>query len=247
MSARAAMESHIADLLRLCGFRLFRIRSLQHPFDRRAKLLQAHKVDLVIDVGANIGQYGATLRKVGYRGRIVSFEPMRNALDQLVERARNDGNWQVFPFGLGEAQEFCDLNVSLNSISSSVLSMLSTHEIFSPTSQVTAKERIEIRRLDDVFEQIHGRAKHVWLKIDVQGFEDRVFKGAQASLPSVEFVQVELSLRPLYDSQLLHLEIMQFLASLGFELIGVEPGFQDRNTGELLQMDGIFKRSIASD
>jgi FkbM family methyltransferase len=241
LSLISSGEHLIAGAFRACGFRLFRRKRLQYALDRRERLIRSHNIDLVLDVGANIGQYVRILREFGYHGRVSSFEPMRNALDQLTLAAAKDKNWQVFPFALGDSEEMLELNISENSISSSVLPMLPTHEKFSPLSHFIATESIHVRRLDDVFPELRKDAKHIWLKIDVQGFEDRVLSGACESMSSIQFIQIELSLRPLYKNQISYLEILGNLSSQGFELIGLEPGFMDIETGELLQVDGIFR------
>lgn len=206
-------------------------------------MLAARAVDLVLDVGANTGQYGKTMRKLGYHGRIVSFEPMRKAYDVLSKTGTLDGNWLTYPFALGDENSSHEIHISQNSVSSSLLPMLSEHERFAPRSRYVGSELIEIRRLDDVFDEVCSNARHIWLKIDVQGFEDRVLSGAASSLDQIEFIQIELSLRPLYEGQKTYAELAARIEQHGFALVGIEPGFLDASTGEMLQMDGIFRRA----
>ena len=80
------------------------------------------------------------------------------------------------------------------------------------------------------------------MKVDVQGFERQVFDGAEQLLRSVRAVEVELSLEPLYEGQVLYLPMIDILQRSGFSLASVAPGFQDECTGRLLQFDGIFER-----
>lgn len=239
------LDGLIHRALGAAGYALVRREHLSLPLDRRARMIQAREIDLVIDVGANEGQYGRAMRKLGFAGRIASFEPMRGPCQTLKAAAVEDGNWTVYAFGLGDEHGIREINISQNSVSSSLLKMLSEHEKFAPRSQYVGSESIEIRRLDDVFAEVSSDAKHIWLKIDVQGFEDRVLRGASAVLSRIEFVQIELSLRPLYDGQQTYRELASLLECHGFTLVGIEPGFLDKDTGELLQIDGIFRR-IAS-
>lgn len=208
---------------------------------RRNRLLVSHNIDLVIDVGANSGQYGTTLRSLGYAGRIVSFEPMREAWLQLKEFADSDPEWQAIHMGLAEEPGELILNVAENSVSSSVLNMLPVHERHAPKSGYLREETISVSSLDSIFSDIRGISHSIWLKIDVQGFEDRVLEGAKGSLSEIEFVQIELSLTRLYENQLTYLETCRLLDNLGFDLVGIEPGFLDKSTGILLQFDGVFR------
>lgn len=181
----------LATILEKLGYVLVRKSGLSRALDRRNRLLASANIDLVIDVGANQGQYGKRLRSLGYSGRIVSFEPMREAYACLKATADQDGNWEAAPLALGEATNELTLNISKNSISSSILDMRALHETYSPNSYYVAKEVITMTTLDTVFDDIANKAKHIWLKIDVQGFEDRVLRGAQASLEKVEIIQIE--------------------------------------------------------
>lgn len=237
-----ALDNLLDRSLRAAGYALIRREHLSLSLDRRVRLLSARGVDLVLDVGANEGQYGKAMRKLGYRGRIASFEPMQRAYAVLSSTAEPDGNWQTYPFALGDEQSLHEIHVSENSVSSSLLPMLSDHEKYAPHSRYVGTERVEVRRLDDMFTDVRGAARHIWLKLDVQGFEDRVLRGAANSLKSIEFIQVELSLRPLYEGQKTYRELAADIEQHGFILVGVEPGFLDRDTGELLQMDGIFRK-----
>lgn len=230
--------------LHVFGYTLIKRQKMLLATDRRTRLLKSHSIDLVIDVGANTGQYAKSLRKLGYLGRIVSFEPMRSAFHEMSLFTRSDMSWEAYPFGLGESEGYEDLHISENSISSSILPMLSEHEKFAPKSRFTGTEKIHIRKLDDIFKGISENASNIWLKLDVQGYEDRVLRGAEASIRRIKMVQIELSFRPLYANQESFVATIASLHDLGFDLVGIEPGFMDYSTGELLQADGIFLRRI---
>ena len=211
---------------------------------RRSRLLQSQKIDLVIDVGANSGQYGRLLRSIGYAGRIHSFEPMNSAWHQLQKTRAGDPKWSATQAALGETSGTMTLHVSENSISSSLLDLLPEHELNAPRSRYVSQEPVRLCRLDDIFNDIRGDAAHTWLKLDVQGFEDKVLAGAEVSLASISMIQMELSLTPLYLGQRTFLPLCDYLQERHFELVGVEAGFQERETGVLLQLDGIFRKQI---
>lgn len=221
----------------------FRLKG-ENAFDleRRRKLLASLNIDLLVDVGANVGQYARGMRRLGYGGPIVSFEPMHSALAELRVAADSDGNWRVLPSGVSDHEGTAQLNIARNSISSSLLPMEDLHARVAPSSAYVAAEEIPITTLDKAMEHLWTDASRLWLKIDVQGLEDKVLAGAQATLKRVSCIQLELSLTPLYSGQATYLPLLTRLHDLGFELAGVEPGFINLDNGRLLQMDGLLVR-----
>lgn len=239
---RTHLKHLVQRLLRRQGVDLVRYSPHHSPAARLTKLLETHGVDLVLDVGANVGQFATRLRTHGYRGGILSYEPQAGAHAQLQAAAAADPGWEVAPrMALGERAGTTTLNVSANTSSSSVLPMLEAHTAAHPAARYVASEEVPLRRLDDaVGERLAGRT--VFLKVDAQGYEREVLAGAAETLTRVVGLELELSLVPLYEGQELYLELIQRLAGLGFELHAVDPGFTDPRTGRLLQMDGVFFR-----
>jgi FkbM family methyltransferase len=225
------------------GYDLVRYEPNTHALARRARLLRAYDVNVVLDVGANIGQYGLQLRDMGYTGRIVSFEPVGAAYRQLTEVARADGSWTAINCALGDFDGRTDIHVAGNSQSSSVFPMLPAHVQSEPASQYVASEAIEVRRLDSCFQDLCSESDRVLLKIDTQGFEKRVLEGAETSLLAIPTIQLELSLVPLYDGEALFDEMYRLVQSKGFHIVSIETSFADKHTGQLLQFDGILHRS----
>src|SRR5215831_3678983 len=81
------------------------------PLTHRMQLIEKYAIDLVLDVGANTGQFARQLRQYGYTGRIVSFEPLRAALLQLQTQAARDPAWEVWPYALGDTVTKQSLNI----------------------------------------------------------------------------------------------------------------------------------------
>jgi FkbM family methyltransferase len=212
-----------------------------HPLARRARLLQTHRIDLVLDVGANAGQYGGELRTLlGYRGRIVSFEPLSSAFALLQKRAAADRLWRVERCALGATSGEMEINIAGNSTSSSFLPMLDVHEKTAPESRYVGKERVMCRTLDEIWDEHVSSDDRVFVKLDVQGFEAQVLDGAARSLPKAVGIQVELSLTPLYDGAPTYLDVCRRLEGLGFHIEALETGLVEPASGRLLQVDGIF-------
>lgn len=211
---------------------------------RLFKLLDFHKIDTILDVGANDGGYGKLLRRGGYSGAILSFEPLADAHLKLMHASASDSLWQVMPrMAIGSSNGEIEINVAGNSTSSSILPMRSLHELAAPQSRYIGTERVPLCRLDDVAHPLITQGKNLLLKIDTQGYEMPVLQGAKNLLRRVHGIQLELSLVPLYEGQLHYKEAINWLMERGFELWSVMPGFVDRTSGRMLQMDGVLFRS----
>ena len=236
------LKKVIKKLARKLGFEVRRYKPATSEVARMQQLFAYHNIDLVLDVGANIGQYARFLREFGYSGKIVSFEPLSSAYSQLKTASSKDSLWEVAPrTAIGNENNEITINISANSYSSSVLDVLDSHVNAAPDSAYIGSETVKLSRLDTIAQEyIKKDATSIFLKIDVQGFEKQVIEGATQILPQIQGIQVELSLVPLYQGQLLFKEMLDFLEELGYELHAVIPGFTDPKTGRLLQMDGIF-------
>jgi len=216
----------------------------RHYLARRRHLIRQAAIDVVLDVGANTGQFATELREdIGFRGDIVSFEPLTSAFRVLEQRSGSDPKWRAVQCALGDEDGTAEIQVAGNSYSSSLLKMLPAHIEAAPESAYQGREQIMTRRLDTILESCCDINSNIYLKIDVQGFERRVIKGAEASLPRIKAIQLEMSLTPLYEGESPFGEMHELLQSRGFNLYSLEPGFANRKTGQLLQVDGIYVRA----
>jgi FkbM family methyltransferase len=195
-------------------------------------MLAHHGVNLVLDVGANVGQFASGLRRAGYAGRLLSFEPLAEAHDKLLAAARGDAHWDIAPrMAIGEHEGEIEIHVAGNTVSSSVLEMLDSHSDSAPASNYVASERVRITTLDTIVRNALGANVVPFLKIDTQGYEDKVLNGARDVLAGARGLQLELSFVPLYDGQQLFEPWMERLRALGFSVWGIWPGFCDPATG----------------
>ena len=200
-------------------------------------------IDLVLDVGANTGQFARQCRAAGYSGKILSFEPSASAHAALLRSAASDPLWAVADrMALGAANGETEINIAVNSYSSSILPMLDAHRSAAPNSAYIQKERVSLRRLDDVVVATVPSHNNIFLKLDVQGYESHVLAGATQVLARSVALQLEMSLIPLYEGETLMPQMHANLAAQGFALWDLEPSFRDPATGRLLQVDGIFTK-----
>jgi len=196
----------------------------------------------VLDVGANIGQYAGELRSAGYTGAITSFEPVSSAYKALTERATSDATWRCCQIAAGAKDGSSDICVTKSTVYSSVLSVLDVYTQSCPPSAIVSREPVPMRRLDSIAGEILGSHRNVYLKIDTQGYELEVLKGAHDLLHGLRAVELELSLVPMYQNQPLLPEVMTHLLMADYHPIWIERGSMHPKTGHMLQVDALLIR-----
>ncbi len=158
----------IKSLLHSFGFDVVRYqRTLEW---RRRLLFSQYDFDLIFDVGANAGQYAARIRHFGYRGRIISFEPLSSAYKDLAKRAKKDPLWETQNIALGNYDGKTKINISKNSFSSSILEMLPNHVESAPESVYISKEEVVVKRIDSILDDYYRPGEKLYLKIDSEIF-----------------------------------------------------------------------------
>lgn len=214
---------------------------------RRLKIMNYCNIDTLFDIGANTGQYAKLMKELGYNKRIISFEPLKRAFEDLKKAALKDNNWIVNNYAIGNEDGKSVINIAGNSFSSSISNMLPMHLESAPESKYIAQQEIEIKKLDSIFNSFTNKEDRVMLKIDTQGYEKNVIDGAIASLSRIMIVQLEMSIVPLYENEMVFIEMIKYLDNKGFLLFSLENGFSSPDSGQLLQVDGIFvKKTFAN-
>ena len=208
---------------------------------RLARTLDTIGVDTVLDVGANVGQYAVMVRRAGYRGRIISCEPLSGAFAQLSGRAGRDPRWTVLHTAVGREPGTTTINVSANSFSSSVRPMTDAHLSNAPGSEYIGTETVPVTTVRALVAKHSVDPGRALLKIDTQGFEDEVLAGAGDLVDRFAAIQLELSMVELYEGQSLFDDHYSFMREHGYRLHILEPGFAGRD-GRMLQCDGLFVR-----
>lgn len=233
------VREHINRLARRLGYEVRQYTPLRSLTAARERLLEG--IDVVVDVGANAGQYGEQLRELGYRGRLVSLEPVAEAFAELERRASADAAWEAVRVAASDADGELTLNVTDDSRSSSVLAR---NERFADKPGWAPRESrsVAARRLDGLIGELLRPEERAYLKLDVQGYERHVLDGAGAALTRFEALELELSVTPLYEGQPGLVEMVPMLAERGFRPVCLEPILLDDN-GLLMELDGLFARA----
>jgi FkbM family methyltransferase len=181
------------------------------------------------------------MRGLGFAGRIVSFEPVAAAFTTLSRRAADDALWDCHRLAVGDLDGYADLNVAEDSVASSVFHPGDLQLRMVPQARCVACERVPIQQLTSLWPMLVEPGERVYLKVDVEGFELAVLRGAGAFLREATFVETELSVTPLYEGGPLLTEVMSLLADHGFAAVALEHnGGDDPETGQMLMIDGIF-------
>ncbi len=206
------------------------------------KILIFFKIKLVLDVGAYTGTYAKSLRRFGYRGKIISFEPASKSHHALVENAMTDKKWLVHKrIGLAEKKKNKTIYISKKADSSSFLKIKENHLKLEPDSKIINKENVSMDTLDNILKIYKlNNLSNTILKIDTQGYEYEILKGSKLLLKKVKLIQIELSLVELYENQKNIDKILKFLKSFKFKIWSIVPGFKNKNNGRLLQFDIIM-------
>ncbi len=228
---------------RVAGVDVCRYDAMQSPPGRIVAFCAAHAIDTVLDVGANVGDYASELFQAGFKGRVLSFEPLEAAHAVLQRRAAGVERWDAAPrMAVGDRNDQVKIHVANNQTSSSLREMLPEHLCAAPESRYVGSEAVPLRRLDGISHPYLATAHSIMLKSDTQGFERQVLEGAEGLMSKMRGVQLEMSLVSLYDGQSLFRELYDHLDAQGFDLHYALPGFTDPRTGRMLQMDCWFFR-----
>jgi FkbM family methyltransferase len=230
----------LQSLARRTGLEVARSR---HTLRRkRVWACATHNISTVLDVGANEGQYARQLRDCGYKGRIISFEPVSAAFESLDAGCQKDSSHECLRVAVGDCDGEARIKVAKQSVESSLLRPTDWLQEISPGSRIVSEECVKIVRLDSLRRDLLSAQDRVLLKIDAQGYEMEILKGASETLEQVVALELELSLSELYEGQVLLPALWGYINTRGFKPVWIERGFIDPSSGFLLQVDGLFLR-----
>lgn len=202
---------------------------------------QGIKPATVIDVGANVGQFAVASAKLFAATRIISFEPDPQTAEIFKKNTRSFSTIELHQKALGSEKGTAEFFVNKDSQVSSMLALSHARLEEFPGRTVTNSITVDIDTLDDLFSQEEFQ-KPILLKIDVQGFEDRVLAGAESFLKNVDYVILELSLKSLYEGEMTFNEMIRLMEDFGFVFIRPLNWNLSSKNGEMIEMDSLFAK-----
>lgn len=234
-------NSRIRHLLQRLGWDFHRYPTTRMTVILRRSLLKSLEIRTFLDVGANTGEFAEDVRKDGFNESILSFEPLSSAFDELMRRSDSDVRWECFNCAVGRENGTAVIHVAGNSVSSSLLPMAELHSSAAPDSVIKFTEKVSVRRLSDICDERKPEFP-AYLKIDTQGYELEVLRGAESHLTRIPAIELEVSISELYKGQPLFPDVHQFLENHGYYLASLEEGFVDREINRILQAECIYLR-----
>ncbi len=212
----------------------------------RQTLLDRLGIQVVIDVGANIGQYASSLRAFGYSGRIISVEPLPEAFQRLRRAAETDHNWTCLQCGIGAADATLQFHIAADDKCSSFLQPTADFSrALRDKPQVQRRIEVPVRTLDAIWREQIALDMPVYVKLDVQGYEIEALRGGDGlALPHASALELELSLTACYEGQADFLTVLNALAKKDYAMVNLARVAPDHATGRLMQVDGIFERGV---
>lgn len=239
-----ALKQVVRRSLRVFGYDIVPFPAVDSLAAHLLLLFRQLDINCVFDIGAHFGEYGTFLREIGYRGQIISFEPIPLNFAVLEQQCSRDPKWRGLCLALGSRDGTMRINVTHATEFSSFLtpSRLS-HEEFEQRSHIERVEVVEVRRLDGIFtECLHEIPDpHVYCKMDTQGYDLEVLAGAGAHLADVLALQSEVPLRPMYLNMTGGLAILSRLNAMGFEVTGLFPVSRSRDL-RIIELDCVMRR-----
>ena len=239
-----------------------RLGTLQHRRQERAVgeamgvehllgLLRLYRVDCVLDVGANEGQFAQRIRAGGYRGPIVSFEPLPDVFAKLEQAASADDRWVPRNHALGRESTTTTIHRSARYTGMSSLLPASEYGAKARGLQETIPVEIQVRRLDEVLDEVlaavrpTGERARIFLKMDTQGYDLQVFGGLGDRVRDVVALQSELAFVPMYEGMPTFCEALDVYGSAGFEVSALYPVRRQLRTARLVECDCLMVRGAA--
>ena len=206
--------------------------------------LRSIRPKTVLDVGANMGQFALEFKPVFTAAKFFSFEPLPSCFEHLRQLSLEDSKWECFNLALGDEIKVAEFYIHADhTSSSSFLPAAEKHYELYPETRAQHTAAVQCTTLDDWIES-HPEARQtpIILKIDVQGYEANVLRGAKGTLPNVEAVVTEVIVESLYREQSPFSEQVKLLDQAGLHFTGVIQHAFDAE-GKVISFDGVFRRT----
>ncbi|MCW3121361.1 MAG: hypothetical protein JWQ38_853 [Flavipsychrobacter sp.] len=227
----------IRKFLNVFGYEIVRLKSLNTGLSL-GNWVNKLNISTIIDVGSNEGQFIQSINQLLPNKKIIAFEPIKSVYEALLKNTQGI-DVTAYNCALSDAEGTSEINISKNSVSSSLLNMEDLHKSTYPQSAYITKETIQLKRLDDVV-PLNDKTGNILLKIDVQGYENMVIAGGPNVIKAASIVIIEFSFQPLYEGQWLFHETYNYFTSNGYRFVGFADQVADPNIRVPLYGDAMF-------
>ena len=223
------------------------VKRKKNYYDAKKNFFQSlkyNKINSIIDVGAHEGNFMIEIIKKIPNMKVISFEPVKSSFKILNKNSEKYHNWKTYPYALGNMEQKTEINLSDYSEANSFLTITNELINFRPELKIIGKEVIHCKKLDNFFEEIKFCEKPIMLKIDTQGYDLEVLKGAKETLKIIDFLFIEVSTAKVYENQPLFSDIINFVEKENFKVWSVDRLMGNRKTGQTFQVDILFSKSF---
>ncbi|MDB5143826.1 MAG: hypothetical protein JWQ66_2539 [Mucilaginibacter sp.] len=241
------LKNQIKKALNLFGYQV-RKNHVEDPdavelreFIHRVNWFKNYGINTIVDIGANEGQFAKKIVTLFPNACLFCFEPLGEPFHKLEETFKDNKNVILYHFALGEIDGELTINLNEYSPSSSFLKMDESHKDSFSYAVATTTSKVQVKHLDGLELNL---VEPILIKIDVQGFEDKVIAGGMAAIKRAKVIIIEVSFKELYEKQPLFIDIYRTLTQLNFRYHGNLEQLLSPHNGEILQADAIFINNI---
>jgi len=240
MSAFLRKSYKLYRIIFIRSFRKALFRGVAAAIEHAAILtfLNRNNCKLIVDIGANTGQFSLAAREFVPGSRVIAFEPLDKPAKKYDIVFSSDRLVTLHRCAIGKSNESKEMHVSKRDDSSSLLPITDMQNNLFPGTGKSHVEKVDVRTLSS-FVSSADVAGYSMLKIDVQGFELDVLKGCDGLLQKFSAIYIECSFVELYKGQALAYEIITFMRKYNFNLGGVYNASYDVD-GNAIQADFLF-------
>jgi len=233
----------ISKIFSFFGYMIQKKKKMQSLEAHLSIILNKLNINLVLDVGANTGQFGSFLRSIGYKGQIMSFEPCEESFTQLKEISKKDLKWAVNKQALGESKSQKKINIFNSSDLNSFLEVTDFgNKRFSERIKKNKTELVEVTTLNEILKNSEFKNKNIFLKMDTQGFDLNVFRGANKNYHKILGLMSEIPIQNLYKSTKNYHGVLQEYENNGFQITGMFPVSQNKDNNTIIEFDTVMIR-----